>query len=973
LRVRIALAAGFVAAAALTSIGLAGASSTETLRVSVSSTGEEANARGPTANGGSSILADGSGVAFESYSSNLVGDDTNGVPDVFLRLGGTTTRVSLASSGAQANRGSYDPSANADGTRIAFSSDASNLVLGDSNSIEDVFLRDRSAGTTIRVSLGLGGVPATDQSWEPSTSANGRYVAFTSWATNLVPSDTNNLPDIFLRDTTAGTTQRVSVSSSGAQAQSNSWNPAVSADGRYVAFNSFAPNLVADDTNNATDTFVHDAQTGTTIRMSVASDGTQANGHSSFGVAISDDGRYVAFATDASNLVPDDTNNATDVFVHDRQTGETERVSVSSEGAQGTNRSGDAALSGDGRYVAFHSGATNLVPNDTNGVWDVFARDLQTGTTRRISLGAVETQANWASYFPSLSSDGHAIAFESYATNLMGSVEDDVDRDTFLRDPAAGNTSRMSVGLDGGDSRGPLGSELPSISANGRYVAFDSTASNLVASDSNGFHDVFVRDRETSATTLVSLSSDGSQGNDASLDPAVSDDGRFVAFVSWADNLVAGDSNFSGDIFVRDRQSGTTTRVSVSSEGGEADYKSMSPSISGTGRYVSFVSIASNLVSGDGNNGFDVFVRDLQTGITSRESVSSSGVEANDWNIDAALSRDGRYVAFWSLASNLVPGDTNGVADVFVRDRQAGTTTRVSLAAGGGQANGPSYDVSINGDGRYVAFSSYASNLVAGDTNGTSDVFVFDRATATTSRISVSANGVQGDDSSDLGSLSPDGRYAAFVSFASNLVDGDTNEALDVFLRDLEQGTTTRVSVATDGAEANGAVDYFAPVWYFGVSFTGVGFWDWVSWPSVSDGGRVAFGSHASNLVAGDTNHVEDIFVRENMSAPPPPPPPPPPPEPPPAPPPPPPLPPPPPPPLPPPPPPPPTRCRVPRVIGSRLAAARVRIRRAHCSLGSVRYRRSVRRGWGRVLSQSPRPGAIRRRGARVKLVVGRR
>ena len=248
-----------------------------------------------------------------------------------------------------------------------------------------------------------------------------------------------------------------------------------------------------------------------------------------------------------------------------------------------------------------------------------------------------------------------------------------------------------------------------------------------------------------------------------------------------------------------------TERVSVATDGSQGYGGSPEkPAISADGRYVAFESGSSNLVAGDTNGFEDVFVRDLQSGTTQRVSVATGGTQGNGFSSEPAISADGRYVTFSSAASNLVPGDTNGAPDVFVRDRRSGTTQRVSVAAAGTQGNGDSGSSAIGADGRYVAFVSRASNLVPGDTNGTSDVFVRDLQLGTTQRVSVATDGTQADGASFNVAISADGRYVAFDSYASNLAPGDTNQAGDVFVRDLQSGTTQRVSVATDGSQGNG-------------------------------------------------------------------------------------------------------------------------------------------------------------------------
>jgi Tol biopolymer transport system component len=345
----------------------------------------------------------------------------------------------------------------------------------------------------------------------------------------------------------------------------------------------------------------------------------------------------------------------------------------------------------------------------------------------------------------------------------------------------AAKTRRVSVSSTGAEANGS--SNSPFVSVDGRFVAFNSTASNLVGGDANGLSDVFVRDRQTGKTRRVSVSSAGTEGDAGSYGGLVSADGRFVAFWSDASNLVGADSNGVADIFVRDRQAGTTRRISVSSAGVESDGVSYPESISADGRFVAFTSSAANLIGSETNAVTDVFVRDRQNGTTKRVSVSSAGTEGNEDSHSASISSDGRFVAFGSGASSLVGNDTNAVQDVFVRDRRNGTTRRVSVSSAGLEGNANSTSPSISANGRFVGFYSYATTLVGADTNGLVDVFVRDRGAGTTRRASVSSAGVEGDANSFGPSISADGRFVAFYSAASTLVGGDNNGFMDVFVR----------------------------------------------------------------------------------------------------------------------------------------------------------------------------------------------
>jgi Ca2+-binding RTX toxin-like protein len=402
-----------------------------------------------------------------------------------------------------------------------------------------------------------------------------------------------------------------------------------------------------------------------------------------------------------------------------------------------------------------------------------------------------------------------------------------------IPDPAGNQGSRYSV--------------LSSISADGRFVAFtlEQSIFSFGAANSNLIHnsdDIFVRDLLTNTTTRVSVDLAGNPGNDSSYTPSISADGRFVAFSSDASNLVPGDTNNNLDNFVRDLSTNTTTRVSVDSAGNQGNRGSNQVSISADGRLVAFSSAASNLVPGDTNNSIDIFVRDLSTNTTTLVSVSSRGDRANDDSSIPSISANGRFVTFYSFATNLVPGDTNDTRDIFVRDLLTNTTTLVSASSNGEIANRASIRSSISADGRFVAFSSRASNLVPGDTNDTTDIFVRDLSTNTTTRISASSRGNQGNKESSTPFISADGRFVTFSSEASNLVPGDTNNKEDIFVRDLSTNTTTRLSVDSAGNQGNSDSEF----------------------PSISaNGQKVAFSSFATNLVPGDTNNGPDLFVTD--------------------------------------------------------------------------------------------------------------
>lgn len=395
-------------------------------------------------------------------------------------------------------------------------------------------------GDIVRISVDSTGVQADQMSRFASISGDGRYVAFESDAANLVPGDTNGAADIFVRDTQLGVTTRVSVNSSGGQANGGSNYSAISGDGRFIAFVSDATNLVSGDTNNMIDIFVRDRQLGVTIRASVSSNGEQANDHSDSWLSISGDGRFVTFGSDATNLVPGDTNGELDVFVHDNLTGATERVSVASDGSQANSGSFFPSISANGLFVVYISGATNLVASDTNGKRDVFVRDRLAGITTRVSINSSGAEANQGGQDASISGDGRFVSFTSNATNLM--AEDTLGFEyLYVHDRQTGATTMESIYTDGYPMYGRSGQT--DMSADGRYIAFQFDDRG----DGIAFFNIYVHDRITGGT--VSVTRGGSSEEDSAFLPAISDDGRFAAYTSNARNLIANDTNGVSDVF----------------------------------------------------------------------------------------------------------------------------------------------------------------------------------------------------------------------------------------------------------------------------------------------------------------------------------------------------------------------------------------------------------------------------------------
>jgi Tol biopolymer transport system component len=378
-----------------------------------------------------------------------------------------------------------------------------------------------------------------------------------------------------------------------------------------------------------------------------------------------------------------------------------------------------------------------------------------------------------------LSANGRFVSFHSYSANLV-TGDTNSHYDIFVRDRAAGVTERVSVDSAGLQASGS--SVFPSLSADGRVVAFASYATNLVAGDTNGTWDVFVRDRVGGTTRLVSRGLAGAPGNGSSEDPTIAADGRFVAFRSFATDLAPGpNAAFVVDVFVHDLVTGASELVSVGHQGQAADQMSDKPALSGDGRLVAFQSSATNLVVGDTNGVTDIFVRDRVAGTTVRVSLDSSGAQSNSYSFHSAISRDGRFVAFQSAAA-LVPGDNDGgYFDVYVHDLVAGQTSAITSGDPTFALNTAITLPSISGDGRRVAFQAAVANPPFLET---SQVFVHDRSSGRTHWVS-QRWGVEGNGDSSSAILSANGRHVGFESEANNLIDGDDNAAADILVRTL--------------------------------------------------------------------------------------------------------------------------------------------------------------------------------------------
>lgn len=674
-------------------------------------------------------------------------------------------------------------------------------------------LASRVAGDSIQL------ISAKDATAPPPASANGdsglpiispdgRYVLFASSADDL-PATTNSAAvtalfpprlGVFLRDRTGPSSTLVSMNLSGTGGGNGDSLPSgISTNGRYALIESSASDLIPNDTNNAPDVFVRDLAAGTTVLVSIGTNGDVGNGGSRSAV-MTPDGHYVAFVSAANNLVPDDTNGIADVYLRDLQVGTTTLISV---GAKTANRSSESpTITPDGRYVAFYSSATGLLPGTTN-YGDIYVRDVVAGTTiwassyARTALQLFQNKANAVCFGHAVSDDGQFVAYEvGQTTNTFSGIVLRYNLGSGATGVVHTNAARPATTAE--DAINPV------MTPDGRFIAFVANVGVGVVTNTT----IQVWDASTGTNVLVSAGLDGMAPSNSICDwPAITPDGRFVAFMSSATNLVTNTLSGEYHLFLRDLQTAVTSLQDADTNGVGLEAGAITiPRLSDDGRFIAFAAPDGSRLAGDINRNSDVFVRDAMLEVTELVSARQATlpfVTPNGPSVLSALSvsGDGRYIAFASDADNLVANDTNGFRDVFVRDLVIETNILVSADSNGiATANGWSFEPSISANGRYVAFTSSANNLAPGDTNNAQDVFVRDLLNGTTILASVNTNGFSANRASSSPALSDDGHAVLFHSLASDLALGSFGTTSDnVFWRDLVGNINYPVSTNSSG------------------------------------------------------------------------------------------------------------------------------------------------------------------------------
>jgi Tol biopolymer transport system component len=812
------------------------------------------------------ISTNGQFVCFESSASDLVAGDTNGVADVFVRdvLNNTTTLVSAATNGGVGNGVCRGSVMTPDGHFVAFVSAANSLVANDTNNIPDVFVRDLQGAVTTLVSAGAqstNSVPLST-SESPEITPDGHYVAFYSSATNLV-SDVTHGGEVYLRDLVAGTTVWASSNANAILgATAFSYNHALSVDGLYVAYEA---------SSNAPLAMQASQRSGYILRFNTVSGTTDVVNTNAFvppqateeinNLAMSPDGRFIAFVGNTNGT--DGTTSA--IYCWDSQSGATLLVSADPSGNVPTNSVCDSpGMDPTGRLVSFLSGAPGLVTNALAGDYHLYLRDTAGNVT---TLLDADTNAIGSSVSPAtvprLNDNGGFVAFESLDTGLVANDRNH-DYDLLIHDLSNGTNELISAHHPALPSASANSFSLiyaHGISADGQRIAFTSEADNLIENDTNSFRDIFVRDLLAGTNILVSAGTNGVPGDGLSCEPALSANGRYVAFTSSADNLVPNDANRSSDVFVRDLQAGQTVLVSANNTGtGSANQDSRTPMIGADGRYVAFWSLATDLTTVPVRSAAtaNLFLRDMQSNITYTLTTNGAG--------SAAMTPSGRFILFnaysastlniWDsqigarVYTNAPPGgffifpplaisdDANRIAyssgpNLVLIDRTAQTTRQLGPTYLGNHA-GLRF---TPGDGKHLVYAAYSNLSVH-----INQVYVVDPQTGASLLVSHNLSSGPGSASSDSPDISADGRFVVFRSFASDIVSSPpTNGLPQLYLYDTLANSNTLLTASfyvPGPADNRSATPFFS-----------------------NDGHKLIFNSLASDLLGGDLNYSSDVFA----------------------------------------------------------------------------------------------------------------
>lgn len=763
------------------------------------------------------------------------------VGDGGLLNGFSLSRVSMEAGGISA-----------DNRYVMFDS-RERLIVDDTNREDDVYVLDRDNDTFELISKGFDGSAANDSSAPGDISNDGRYVVFLSRATNLVnATDDNDQDDVFLYDRQMNTTQRISQTAAGVVSDDENERPFISGNGQRIIFTSVAQNLSAEVDNNGEQLYMYDRSTDTLSLISKNSTNGDIANDDIGNYGISDDGNLVIFRTRANNLVANDTNNESDVFLYTHSTGTLVRINVDENGNELSQGSNSNALSGDGNF-AFFTASDEILASDNNGVIDIFRLKLDDGTLQMVSTDSNGNDLDASSSDPSASFDGNFVSFETTATNADNLIDNNNARDVFVKNINTGELIRISktlngdvpenlqrnstdafissdgqfvlfesqnsiVGLSnsfdqvyltdigndeviwvapwkiGEQSAGSTDTSHGRLAINGNQAFFDNRAVNLtddfIFSDfSSARSALFVRDRTNNSSEVIIKDINNEIPNRVVTNFDASEDGRYVVFETIADNMSSELPNPNQEnIYLLDRNNNTITWLSRNTMDAEPSSRSLHPSISDDGRYIAWFSGANDIVTGDINNREDIFLYDQNDSSIRIISQNDMGIGGDEVSDMPHISDDGTFVFFQSRATNLVDDDTNGRLDIFSYNINTAEIKRISLADDESQSDQDSFLVHISSDGRFVLFSNSSDNLVTNDNNGQGDVFLRDTLMQTTTLVSQDTDGTQADNRSSGGCLSDDGQFALFVNRGIPVQIGNQNIS---YLRDTTNNITT--------------------------------------------------------------------------------------------------------------------------------------------------------------------------------------
>jgi len=806
----------------------------------------------------SAISTNGQFVLFESAADNLVAGDTNGTTDVFVRdlLAATTTLVSVSTNGTVGNGASRNAVMTPDGRYVAFTSSSSNLVANDQNAIPDVFIHDLQSQTTTLVSVGAQPATYASYSESPEISADGRYVAFFSTATNLTVN-VATAGDIYVRDVTGGSTAWASTNARVAFGQSNivCCNFRLSADGQTIAFEACTNGM----SNPRAVVLRYNQLSGITDIIHTNASFPSLLPEDIHNLDMTPDGRFVTYVANTNTCVFQwDAVTTSNNLVNQTLTGGIPLGNISQSVCNW------ARIDASGRYVAFHCSGTNLVTNTLATPDNYYVRDLQNGTTTLMNAdtNGLSTPVNIYAP-PAVSAQNSLVAFAAPDGSLVPNDRNHAD-DVFVRDLAgpAELVSAHAPALASFAPRSFSGVTTFCLSTNGRYAAFSCDADDLVSGATNLWRNVFIRDLLMGTNLLVSARADGSELDGFSSGPSISADGRYAAFFSFSSNCVPGDANNAEDIFIRDLQAGTNFLVSVSTNGGFGDLDSFLPVISADAKYVLFHSLSKNLSPVPIGVGTEsIFLRNLQT--------QTNYVLATNYPTAISMTPDGHFISYLTIVgpiTNLYVWNTLQAKKIYTNTSSLLTGTAMSphgrwvaytslknqklnifdlqASTNGTVASGPFMTINslqFSDDERYLVYST-AAPLDSADSNGTNDIYLYDTLNGTNQLISRRLNAAGTPNGpSDSASVSPDGRYIAYRSWSTDSSPNDLNNVPDMFLYDRLSGINILVSANRfDESPANGS------------SFNGT---------FSRDSKLFVFQSRASDLVENDYGSGSGLFA----------------------------------------------------------------------------------------------------------------